>query len=89
MKPLLRSVFFVATGVVVVATIRAAKSRHDKNRAQDLSTPKTGGPGHDDIASRAYFIGLEHERRGEPHDASADWAQAETELVGVDDGRPA
>jgi len=88
MKSLLRSLFFVAAGLLVVAVIRAAQSGRGEDRAEEPSRPETEEPGHDDIASRAYFIALDHERRGEPHDPLADWAEAETELVGAEQARP-
>jgi hypothetical protein len=81
MKSLLRSLIFVAAGLAVLAVVRAARSNPEEGRAEDQSLPPNGKPSHDDIASRAYFIGLEHERRGEPHNASHDWAEAETELA--------
>jgi hypothetical protein len=59
------------------------KSDRDEDRTEDHSTPEVGKPGHHNIASRAYFIAMEHDRHGEPHDALGDWAEAETELAGA------
>jgi 4-alpha-glucanotransferase len=38
-------------------------------------------PSHDAVAQRAFFIGLEQARSGQPNDAGQNWAQAERELA--------
>lgn len=42
---------------------------------------QVASPSYDEIALRAYFIGLDREARGEPSDPSRDWDEAERQLL--------
>lgn len=72
MKKLLLALGLAALGIGLEAWIRGRARR--KNR------PTLSQPSYDEIALRAYFIGLDRETRGEPSAPLQDWAEAEQQL---------
>jgi hypothetical protein len=73
MKKLLFALGLAALlGVALEALIRG------KARRRKMST--LAAPSYDEIALRAYFIGLDREARGEPSAPLQDWAEAEHQL---------
>ena len=51
-----------------------------KTRSQVFLPAGPDSPSHEEIARRAYFIGKEHDARGEKPDPQRDWVEAEQEL---------
>ena len=56
---------------------RKTASTTEISQAPDSSPSQNGGPSYDAIATRAYFIALEHGFVGDP---MADWLMAEQQL---------
>ena len=76
MKRFLFGLLIVALAVSWRALLRGRRMR------QALWTSSASQPpSYDEIAQRAYFIGLDHEANGEKSDPQRDWAEAEQELL--------
>ncbi len=68
--------------VALAASWRALLRGRRMRQALRTSSPSASGPpSYDEIAQRAYFIGLDHEANGEKSDPQRDWAEAEQELL--------
>ncbi len=80
----MKKILFLAAGVLLFAVIRAGRQRHLESDREEKWGPAPARPAHDEVAARAYFIGLEHNRRGEPADPTRDWAEAESQLLATE-----
>ena len=76
MKPLL---FILGLGVFALALQSLLRGRARQRKLFPATDPATS-PSYDEIALRAYFIGLDREARGEPSAPRQDWAEAEHQL---------
>ena len=72
MKKLFLALGLAALGIGLEALIRG--------RARRKRIATQSGPSYDEIALRAYFIGLDREARGEPGAPLEDWTEAEHQL---------
>ena len=73
----MKSLFYVLGAGALAAAFHLllrSRTKHEGETATALQ------PSYDDIARRAYFIGLDRKSRGEPVDSVLDWAQAEQQL---------
>lgn len=76
----MRRLFF---GLALAALFVSLRGRRRSRTAAAPRSPSfdTRRPTYDDIALRAYFIGLDHEINGDRPDPLRDWAEAEHELL--------
>lgn len=72
-----RLLFALGLGVLILAL--QARIRTGKRRGR--AAAQVAAPSYDDIALRAYFIGLDRAARGEPDAPLQDWAEAEDQLL--------
>lgn len=75
----MRRFLFGLALVALFASMRSLWPRQAQPRRSGSSTPTH--PSYDEIALRAYFIGLDRDARGEKSDPLRDWAEAEHELL--------
>ena len=73
-----RLLFGFALIIGLLAGLRTLRSHRTPSRRSGSS--HAPHPSYDDIALRAYFIGLDHEANGEKSDPFRDWVEAEHEL---------
>ena len=71
-----RLVLALGLGAFVLALRAVFPTKARRRRSSTLMAT----PSYDEIALRAYFIGLEREARGEPSAPLRDWAEAEKQL---------
>jgi hypothetical protein len=74
----MRQLLFGFAFIAMVAGIRAMWPRKAQSRGSKSSPSRR--PSNDEIARRAYFIGLERDGRGETPDPLRNWIDAEQEL---------
>jgi hypothetical protein len=72
-----RLLFALGFGVFILALQARVRAGKRRGRAATQVAP----PSYDDIALRAYFIGLDRAARGEPGAPQQDWAEAEEQLL--------
>ncbi|EDY16116.1 hypothetical protein CfE428DRAFT_6378 [Chthoniobacter flavus Ellin428] len=69
-------------GLALLGLIVAVRGRRSRRAPARLSlSSHSKPPTYDDIALRAYFIGLDHDANGDQPDPLRDWAEAEHELL--------
>jgi len=73
----MKSLLLAAATVLFVAALRAVQRETEHQRLVPVASVR---PTYDEIALRAYFIGLERDRRGEAADPFGDWVEAEHQL---------
>jgi hypothetical protein len=75
-----RLLFILGLGVFALA-LQSLLRRRARQRKFSPPTGPDAFPSYDEIALRAYFIGLDREARGEPSAPQQDWTDAEHQLT--------